>query len=271
MAEQFAFQDLSDAVFWGVDLQRATFRDVDLMGARISHARLADVVIDAEIDRLVINGVDVTAYINERDDWFALRSQLHPTEPDNMRQGWQAFLTAWVSAIERARSLPEEQRHASVDGEWSFVETIRHLVFATDKWFTVPILGGAFLPIGLPTLGQPTSAGQGSTTSPTRHSRMLPQHGWTGGDNYATTSRTSSPQNWRSTWRFSRTAQPPCTTASGSSSRSTSTTSATPHAIWIASDDDGLTERGDDGPDRREFLLVEPHSRSPMFGVVVGS
>ena len=60
MAEQFEFQDLSDSVFWGVDLQRATFRDVDLMGARISHARLANVVIDAEIDRLVINGVDVT-------------------------------------------------------------------------------------------------------------------------------------------------------------------------------------------------------------------
>jgi DinB superfamily/Pentapeptide repeats (8 copies) len=153
MAEQFEYQDLSDAVFWGVDLQRATFRDVDLMGARISHARLADVVIDAEIDRLIINGVDVTAYVNERDDWFALRSQLQPTEPENMRQGWQAFLTAWGSAIERARSLSEEQRHASVDGEWSFVETIRHLVFATDKWFTVPILGGAFHPIGLPNSG----------------------------------------------------------------------------------------------------------------------
>jgi hypothetical protein len=153
MAEQFEFMDLSDAVFWGVDLRRATFRDVDLMGARISHARLADVVIDAEIDRLVINGVDVTGYINERDDWFALRSQLHPIEPEKMRQGWQAFLTAWGSAFERGRSLPEEQRHASVDGEWSFVETIRHLVFATDKWFTVPILGGPFHPIGLPNSG----------------------------------------------------------------------------------------------------------------------
>jgi hypothetical protein len=153
MAERFEFQDLSDAVFWGVDLQRATFRDVDLMGARISHARLADVVIDAEIDRLIINGVDVTAYINERDQWFALRSQLHPTEPEKLRQGWQAFLTAWGSAIERAGSLPDVQRHASVDGEWSFVETIRHLVFATDKWFTVPILGGTFQPIGLPNSG----------------------------------------------------------------------------------------------------------------------
>lgn len=153
MAEQFEFQDLSDAVFWGVDLQRATFRDVDLTGARISHARLADVVIDAQIDRLFINGVDVTTYINERDVWFALRSQLHPTEPENMREGWQAFLTAWTSAIERAGTLPDEQRHASVNGEWSFVETIRHLVFATDKWFTVPILGGDFHPIGVPNSG----------------------------------------------------------------------------------------------------------------------
>jgi hypothetical protein len=153
MTEQFEFQDLSGAEFWGVDLQRATFRDVDLMGARISHARLADVVIDAEIDRLVINGVDVTAYVNERDEWFALRSQLHPTEPDAMRQGWLAFLAAWGSAIKRAERLPEEQRRASVDGEWSFVETIRHLVFATDKWFTVPILGGAFHPMGLPNSG----------------------------------------------------------------------------------------------------------------------
>lgn len=153
MAERFEFQDLSDAVFWGVDLRRATFRDVDLMGARISHARLADVAIDAEIDRLVVNGVDVTAYVNERDDWFALRSQLHPTEAESMRQGWRAFLAAWGSAIERVRSLPEEQRRASVDGEWSFVETVRHLVFATDKWFTVPIAGGAFHPIGLPNSG----------------------------------------------------------------------------------------------------------------------
>jgi len=70
-----------------------------------------------------------------------------------MGQGWQSFLAAWGSVIERAQRVPEEQHHASVDGEWSFVETIRHLVFATDKWFTVPILGGAFHPMGLPNSG----------------------------------------------------------------------------------------------------------------------
>jgi DinB superfamily len=153
MAQQFEFQDLSDAVFWGVDMQRVMLRDVDLMGARISHARLADVVIDGEIDRLVVNGVDVTAYVNERDEWFALRSQLRPIDPVSMRRGWQAFASAWGDAIERARGLPERQRQVSVDGEWSFVQTIRHLVFATDKWFTAPILGGGFHPIGLPNSG----------------------------------------------------------------------------------------------------------------------
>lgn len=153
MAEEFEFRDLSDSVFWGVDLHRATFRDVDLTGARVSHARLVDVAIDAEIDRVVINGVDVTAYVNERDEWFTLRSYLHPTEPARMREGWRDFVAAWTSTIERAQALPDEQRHASVGGEWSFVNTIRHLVFATDKWFTVPILGAIFHPIGLPNSG----------------------------------------------------------------------------------------------------------------------
>ena len=153
MAEVFEFRDLNGAVFWGVDLQRAMFRDVDLMGARISHARLVDVAVDGEIDRLVVNGVAVTDYVNERDEWFALRRCLHPTEAEQMRQGWQAFVEAWTGAIDRARTLPDEQRHASVDGEWSFVQTVRHLVFGTDKWFTVPILGGTFHPIGLPNSG----------------------------------------------------------------------------------------------------------------------
>ena len=153
MAEEFEYRDLSDAVFWAVELQRATFRDADLTGARISHSRLVDVVIDAEIDRLVINGVDVTAYVNERDEWFALRSHLHPTEPERLREGCQTFFAAWSHAIDRARTFTEEQRHLSVAEEWSFVETIRHLVFATDKWLTVPTLGGSFHPIGLPNSG----------------------------------------------------------------------------------------------------------------------
>lgn len=153
MAEEFEFRDLGGAEFWGVNLEGATFRDVDLTGARFSHSRFADVVIDAEIDRLVVNGVDVTDYVNERDEWFALRSQIRPVDPSSMRAGWDAITAAWAEAIERARELGEGPCQRSVDGEWSFVQTLRHLVFAIDKWFTVPILGEAFHAIGIPNSG----------------------------------------------------------------------------------------------------------------------
>lgn len=153
MGEEFEFRDLSESEFWGVDLQRTTFRDVDLTGVRISHARLHDVDIDADIDRVVINGVDVTGYVNDRDEWYPLRSQVRPHDPAAMRRAWKAFVEAWDGAIERAERLPDEQRHASVGGEWSFVQTLRHLVFATDKWCIAPVIGGAFHPTGLPNSG----------------------------------------------------------------------------------------------------------------------
>ncbi|GAC1595237.1 MAG: DinB family protein [Acidimicrobiales bacterium] len=181
MAEQFEFQDLSDAVFWGVDLRGASFRDVDLAGARITHARLTDVAIDAVIERLVVNGVDVTTYVNERDGWFPLRTHVHPTEPDRMRDGWVVYLDAWNGVIERARSLTDPQRHTSIGGEWSFVQTLRHLVFGTDKWFTVPILGGTFHPMGLPNSGSA-------------------DFGWPGIDNSVTPTFEEACAAWKKRW-----------------------------------------------------------------------
>jgi hypothetical protein len=50
----------------------------------------------------------------------------------------------------RALALSEGQLRQPVANEWSFVETVRHLVFAMDKWFTAAVLGGRFAPIGLP-------------------------------------------------------------------------------------------------------------------------
>jgi hypothetical protein len=145
--------DLAGAVFWGADLRGAHFRDVDLTGTRISHALVVDVEIDAMIDAVVINGVDVTAYVNEHDPWFPLRSMLRPTTPAEARAGWSALEAEWDRTIEQASALPQDAVHASVDGEWSFVQTLRHVVFAIDKWFTAPILGEPFDPMGLPNSG----------------------------------------------------------------------------------------------------------------------
>ena len=145
--------DLTGAVFWGADLTGAVFRDVDLTNVRISHAWLADVEIDATIDRLVVNGVDVTDYVNERDPWYPLRAMLRISDVDGARASSAAFDKAWAETVAQARSLPEELLHESVDGEWSFVQTVRHLVMAIDKWFTAPILGEPFHPMGLPNTG----------------------------------------------------------------------------------------------------------------------
>jgi hypothetical protein len=41
--------------------------------------------------------------------------------------------------------MPAGTTDVSVDGEWSFAQTLRHLVLATDMW-----LGGAILEIGQP-------------------------------------------------------------------------------------------------------------------------
>lgn len=145
--------DLQGAVFWGADLSGALFRDVNLTGVRITHALLTDVDIDATVERLVVNGVDVTDYVNERDPWFPLRAMLQPTDPADMRATWSLLEAEWGATIAEAQALPDGAVYESVDGEFSFVQTLRHLVMALDKWFTAPVLGREFHPIGLPNTG----------------------------------------------------------------------------------------------------------------------
>jgi hypothetical protein len=153
MAESFEDRDLTGAEFWAVDLTGARFRDVNFTGVTINSAWLVNVDIDALVDNVTINGVDVTAYVNERDPWYPLRAMLRPEDVEGMRTAWAALEDLWDATIARAQELPADKVHESVDEEWSFVQTLRHLVFAMDKWFTAPILGEPFHPIGLPNSG----------------------------------------------------------------------------------------------------------------------
>ena len=150
--------------FDGVDLRGAQFREVDLTDARVDGANLTNVkmsgvwLVNVDIDGMFngvrINGVDVTSYVSaELARINPERALMEPTDPDGMRAAWKAVSSRWDATIERAQQLSEETLHASVEGEFSFVQTLRHLVFAIDKWFTAPILGGEFDPIGLPNTG----------------------------------------------------------------------------------------------------------------------
>lgn len=154
MPEEFEDRDLSEAVFWGVRLRGAAFRDADLSGARFFHTLWSDVSIDGVIDRLVVNGVDVTDYVNERDRWFPLRNRLEPTTGADMRAVWSELSAEWRALHERADALDPSCASRSVNGEWSLRDTLRHLIFAIDKWFAWPILGArSFSPNGLPNSG----------------------------------------------------------------------------------------------------------------------
>jgi hypothetical protein len=95
----------------------------------------------------------VTTFVNERDPWYPLRSMLRPSTSADMLETWTALEAEWTKTIDRAQQLSEAALHESVNGEWSFVDTLRHLVFAMDKWFTSPVAGDGFDVIGLPNTG----------------------------------------------------------------------------------------------------------------------
>ena len=78
-----------------------------------------------------------------------------PTDADGVRAAWSEAQARWTETIGRARALPEEQLNQNVDGEWSFVQTVRHLVFVTDSWVSRGMLGvrAPHHPLSLPPTG----------------------------------------------------------------------------------------------------------------------
>ncbi|MFZ9580558.1 MAG: DinB family protein [Ilumatobacteraceae bacterium] len=154
MGEEFEDRDLSESVFWGVQMTNATFRDAVLNGSTFFHTEWENVSIDGVINGLVINGVDVTGYVNANDRWYPLRTQLFPQTVEGLNSTWSAIRAEWDSVMARVPSMGADVVTTSVNGEWSLRDTLRHLLFAMDKWFTWPILGvREFSAMGLPNTG----------------------------------------------------------------------------------------------------------------------
>jgi uncharacterized damage-inducible protein DinB len=168
----FISQDLAGARFEDVHLAGARFRDVDLTGARfhlvdltgarIRGAVLVDTDISGLISNLRVNGVDVgplvEAELNRR---HPDRAKMSPADADGFREAWDILERLWQRTIERARGLPPGLLHERVEGEWSFIETLRHLVFATDAWVRRAILGepSPWDPLDLPHDEMPSEPG----------------------------------------------------------------------------------------------------------------
>jgi hypothetical protein len=154
--------DLSDARFRAVDLSGAEFRAVDLVGVVMRGVALGNVDIRGEIENVTINGVDIGPLVEaELDSRHPDRAKMRPTDPAGFREAWDTLERLWDGTVERACQLPPELLHRSVDGEWSFIETLRHLVFATDAWVRRAILGdpSPWDPLDLPWDEMPDTPG----------------------------------------------------------------------------------------------------------------
>src|SRR3954466_12531363 len=97
---------------------------------------MQDAEIDGLVTNLVVNGVEVMPYVEaELDRRHPVRLLIRSDQPDDLREAWRPLRDEWATTPEQGRSLPETREHHGVGGEWSMVETRRHLVFAHDSWF----------------------------------------------------------------------------------------------------------------------------------------
>jgi hypothetical protein len=134
--------DLSHSRFEEVDFSQSRFHNVYFQDTVIRGAWLQRVEIDGYLDDVSINGVDVGPLIEaELDRRDPDRALVRPTDAEGFRRAWDVVVRRWDIAVQRARALPEELLHEPVDGEWSFIETLRHLVMATDAWVGRAYLG----------------------------------------------------------------------------------------------------------------------------------
>ena len=148
--------DLAGAEFVGVDLRGAWFRESDLSDVRIRGADLTGADLDGEIEGLRVNGVEVAPLVEaELDRRYPERAALGARDADSMRAGWTGLEAMWSPTMERVAAMAPGTVDVSVDGEWSFAQTLRHLVMATDAWLGSAILGkpDAYHPIGVPFSG----------------------------------------------------------------------------------------------------------------------
>jgi hypothetical protein len=126
---------LNDARLRSVDLSGVHFRDAMLSRTRFIGVELVDVEISGDLENVVVNGVDIAPLVEaELNRRMPERAKMRPDDSQGFREAWSILERLWEGTVERARTLPEESLHASVDEEWSFIQTLRHLGFASAAW-----------------------------------------------------------------------------------------------------------------------------------------
>jgi hypothetical protein len=139
-------------------LRKVAFSDLEIRGgslyrAKLSGVELCDLEIHGEVQNVVVNGVDIAPLIDaELNRRTPERVKMRPDDADGFREAWAILERLWEETVTRAKTFGEADLHRNVGEEWSFVQTLRHLCFASDAWVGRMILGdpSPWHPLDLP-------------------------------------------------------------------------------------------------------------------------
>ena len=147
-------EEFRGARFDVADLRGARFTDCDLTGVTIRDGWLVNVSVSGYLSNVTVNDVDVTDFVSaELDRRHPERAQFREAQTaDDVRALWHTIERLWAQAVEQAGRLPEAALNQQVNKEWSFAQTLRHLVFITDAWASRTVLDEEmpYHPLGLP-------------------------------------------------------------------------------------------------------------------------
>jgi len=133
--------------FSGAHVEDADFSEARLHAPNFAGAKITDgwfygADISGDLEGLRLNGVEVAPLVMaELERMFPERGKLRATDPDGFVEAWAMIEEIWNVAVARARALPQQSLTERVDDEWSFVETLRHLVLASDCWLRRMVKG----------------------------------------------------------------------------------------------------------------------------------
>jgi uncharacterized damage-inducible protein DinB len=153
IGHSFTLARVRDATVSWVELTDSWVQHAAVRHVRMRGVELQDVEIDGELENVVVNGVDIAPLVEaemaRRDPDYA---KMKPTTAAGFRDAWDVLERRGAQTVERARVLDPSLLHERVDDEWSFIETLRHLCYATDAWVNRVYLGDPdpWSPLDLP-------------------------------------------------------------------------------------------------------------------------
>jgi uncharacterized protein YjbI with pentapeptide repeats len=126
----------------GADFSNARLHAPNFEGAKITDASFSGADISGDLEGLRLNGVEVGRLVTaELERRFPDRARLQASDPAGLIEAWAMIEGMWEATLAVARSLPESSLLERVDDEWSFLETHRHLILATDCWLRRMVKG----------------------------------------------------------------------------------------------------------------------------------